>query len=170
MSQRRKPSKPQTSAANESPMPRLGPRLIVLALACAIIGGFLAYLVMRDPAQPPPRTEVPVETEQQKADAPSGTFRFYDLLVESEVPVDVEPDPERPKDDRKVFLQVASFRSAADAEQAKVQLLMMNLNPVIETRGDWHRIIVGPFDNQRTQFRVQDQLVQNGFQYLELRR
>lgn len=151
-------------------MPRLGPRLIVLAIASALIGGFLAHLALREDRVVIEPVVIAPETPEQKADVPAGAFRFYDLLVDSEVPVDVQPDDEREKDTRQVFLQVASFKSASDAEEAKVKLLLMNLNPVIETRGDWHRLIVGPFKERRQQFRIQDQLVQNGFQYLELRR
>ncbi|WP_420551067.1 SPOR domain-containing protein [Litorivicinus lipolyticus] len=162
-------SKPTKSV--ETPMPRLGPRLVVLAIVSALVGGFLAHLWLRDPTVTPnTRDPAPPETATQQSDTPSGTFRFYDLLVENEVDVQVEPTPDRPVDDRKVFLQVASFKDATDAENARVRLLMMNLNPVIETRGDWHRLIVGPFEKRREQFLIQDKLVKNGFQYLELRR
>ena len=155
--------------APESPMPRLGPRLVVLAIVSALVGGFFTHLWLRDPAPLLP-DPAPPETPEQQAAVPKGSFRFYDLLVENEVTVDVKPNADRPVDDRQVFLQVASFKSASDAEAAKVKLLMMNLNPVIETRGDWHRLIVGPFEKRREQFVIQDQLVKNGFQYLELRR
>lgn len=156
-----------------SDMPKLGPRLVVLALVSVVIGGALTYIATQEPAQPaivtPPATVAP-ETPEQQARTPSGTFRFYDILVNTEVPVEVEPVEDKPKDDRQVFLQVASFRDAKDAENTRVQLLMLNLDPVIETRGGWHRIIVGPFPEDRKRFVVQDQLARLGHEYLVLRR
>lgn len=157
-----------------SDMPNLGPRLIVLALVSVVIGGALTYIATREPAPPgvisQPTETVAPETPEQQARTPSGTFRFYDILVNTEVPVEVEPVADKPKDDRQVFLQVASFRDPKDAENARVELLMLNLDPVIETRGGWHRIIVGPFPEDRKRFVVQDQLARLGHEYLVLRR
>lgn len=160
--------------AKTEDMPALGPRLVVLALASVFIGGFLTWLAIKEPAAelPVPAPGVPTapETQAQRDSAPEGTFRFYDILVNTEVPVEVEPVDDRPKDDRKVFLQVASFKDIKDAESTRVKLLMMNLEPVIETRGGWHRLIVGPFPEDRKRFVVQDQLVRQGYEYLVLRR
>ncbi len=159
---------------SKSEMPALGPRLIVLALASLLIGGFLTYIATQPAPQAQPSAPAAVpsapETQTQQANAPTGTFRFYDILVNTEVPVEVEPVADKPKDTRKVFLQVASFKDIKDAEAARVKLLMLNLDPVIETRGGWHRIIVGPFPEDRKRFVVQDQLARQGFEYLILRR
>ena len=157
----------------EADMPALGPRLTVLAVASVFIGGFLTWLAIREPepvSTPAPSIPAAPETEEQRAAAPSGTFRFYDILVNTEVPVEVEVVDDRPKDDRKVYLQVASFRDVKDAEATRVKLLMMNLEPVIETRGGWHRLIVGPFHEDRKRFVIQDQLIRQGYEYLVLRR
>lgn len=155
-------------------MPKLGPRLIVLALTSLFIGGFLTWLYLQDPSTELPKPAIdpaPPETSEQRANAPRGSFQFYDLLVETEVPVDVEPEPDRPKDGRSVFLQVASFKDPKDAESTRVQLIMMNLtNPVIETRDGWHRLIVGPYNDDRKRFVAQDLLIKQGYEYLVLRR
>ena len=85
-------------------MPKLGPRLIVLALTSLFIGGFLTWLYLQDPTTELPKPVVdpaPPETSEQKANAPRGSFQFYDLLVETEVPVEVEPEPDRPKDPKR---------------------------------------------------------------------
>jgi len=159
--------------SKHSDLPALRPRLIVLALVSLLIGGVLTYIATQDaPESPAIQPSVPAvpETVEQQSNAPSGTFRFYDILVNTEVPVEVEPVPDKPKDTRQVFLQVASFRDIKDAEAARVKLLMLNLDPVIETRGGWHRLIVGPFPEDRKRFVVQDQLARQGFEYLTLRR
>ena len=48
---------------------------------------------------------------------------------------------------------------------------MMNLtNPVIETRDGWHRLVVGPYNDDRKRFVAQDLLIKQGYEYLVLRR
>ena len=82
-------------------------------------------------------------------------FEFPDLLQNSQVQAqpDNYPVPEEAANPTRTYLiQAASFRNAADADQLRAQLLLLNLPVAIQpsTVKDttWYRIVVGPFDKK----------------------
>lgn len=88
-------------------------------------------------------------------------YAFYNLLPQSEVTLpesnraDIEANPPRGKVEASAkadsyLLQAGSFRSAADADRRRAELLLLGFNARIETvrvdgRETWHRVQVGPF-------------------------
>jgi len=73
---------------------------------------------------------------------------FYTRLRDTEVLVP-EAQQIEPRKEKIYFIQAASFRNKADADRARAQLILLNLDANI-TEFDsgtevWHRIMVGPF-------------------------
>jgi cell division protein FtsN len=95
------------------------------------------------------------ETQVQNINkTPQPRFDFYRILKEREVEV---PDRSaeiaaKTPENLIYFLQAGSFRSEDDAEQLRAELILADLEATIETvtsKGvEWHRVVVGPFDNR----------------------
>lgn len=126
-----------------------------------------------------PQTTKPAQTAKvEPAKAPAEPekprFDFYHMLKENEVPVPKVDDSGaqavavQPKS---YILQVASFRKAEDAEQLKVELILLNLEARAESvtvrNGEqWHRVLVGPFDSRSRLSKARSTLISNGHQAL----
>ena len=73
------------------------------------------------------------------------------------------------------ILQVGSFPRAEDADKLRAQLILLNLDASIERveirKGEiWHRVVVGPFNNQNELTTARSQLVKNEYNALVLKR
>lgn len=123
---------------------------------------------------------------------PKPRFDFYKLLRESEVIVpatepsdDGEPGAEPgsgPAGSQtantaqdEFILQVGSFRRTAEAESLRAQLLLLNLDAyteqvTIRENETWHRVLVGPFNNQSRLASARSTLVSNDYNALVLKR
>lgn len=137
-----------------------------------------------------PALEKPAETVDT-----GPRFDFYAVLPKMEVIVpkgDGDPQPSRrtpPADagtageteaavaDRQeqYLLQAGSFRSNADADRRRGELILHGLSariqPVSMGNGDtWHRVMVGPFDSQQSLARARTALQQNGIDNILVKR
>lgn len=137
----------------------------------------------RQPAQKPAKTTPPavkvkpakpVEAKA-KAEPEKPRFDFYHMLKENEVPVEREGEQQgvaaKPKPQRTFILQVASFKTPEDAEQLKVELILMNLEArsekVTVRNGEvWHRVLAGPFKSRSKLAKARSTLISNGHQAL----
>ncbi|MDQ2076521.1 SPOR domain-containing protein [Marinimicrobium sp. ABcell2] len=153
---------------------------------------FLVYL-----ADLPEQTSQTVESApvaQHKPEPETRTiskprFDFYKLLKESEVIVPAtEPEPQqreaapeqqtaepRLQDREEFILQVGSFRRNDEADRLRAQLLLLNLEAYTEQvtlNNDqiWHRVLVGPFNNQSRLASARATLVSNEYNALVLKR
>lgn len=162
----------------------------VWLLIGGILGAFIMFLVYLADVVPQPATqEKPVvqkpkvtrtETEEEKV--PKPRFDFYKLLQESEVIVPatepaqtVEKIVETQPDSMEYILQVGSFRNNVDADKLRAQLILLNLDARIEKvtirNGElWHRVIVGPFQDQSRLASARSTLVANQYNALMLKR
>ena len=162
----------------------------VWLLIGGILGAFIMFLVYLADVVPKPATqEKPVaekpkvtrtETEEEKV--PKPRFDFYKLLQESEVIVPatepaqtVEKIVETQPDSMEYILQVGSFRNNVDADKLRAQLILLNLDARIEKvtirNGElWHRVIVGPFQDQSRLASARSTLVANQYNALMLKR
>lgn len=146
------------------------------------------------PAAAGPAAQQPAEDRQRPR------FDFYTLLAENEVSVPAPPTPkpapraetrsegpepqppaESPRtppaaDDESLvyILQAASFKDAAEAERLRVQLTLSNLAVRVETatdsRGTWHRVLVGPYHNRSQVAKARETLADHQLMPLVLRR
>ncbi|QFT56921.1 SPOR domain-containing protein [Microbulbifer sp. THAF38] len=124
------------------------------------------------------------------AQAPSEPrFDFYTMLKENEVSVpppkvvkpairgDSSSNQQGAAEKAKAqvyILQAASFREAAEAERLRAQLTLANLDVKVESasdsRGTWHRVLVGPFDNRSRMAKARQVLAEHRLMPLVLKR
>ena len=160
----------------------------------SMLGAFIMFLVYlwgispgRSAPQPTPNTQLtpepqarPAPEPEAEAPLPKPRFDFYKLLQEEEVIVPAT-EPTRRSDDTppaapvEYLLQVGSFRSPDDADKLRAQLILLNLDARTESvtinNGErWHRVVVGPFDNQSLLAKARSTLVSNQYNALVLKR
>lgn len=138
-----------------------------------------APVVQPEPAQPPPA-----------APAERSRFQFYELLPRDEVRIpEAPPAPPRaaapapapapatepgaqPRTAARVTLQTGSFRQFQQADEMKARLAMMGLQATIrEVNVDgqtFHRVYLGPFDNEAVADRWTERLRRENFEVLRL--
>ena len=113
-----------------------------------------------------------------KADLKELKFDFYTLLKETEILVPDDQDSgntAEPEQNAVYVLQAGSFKNARDAENLKVELLLMNLSVERESikskNGDiWHRVLVGPFTDTSKMASARAKLAENNIDSLKLKR
>jgi len=148
---------------------------------------FLMRLSEMDPVQKIAKrdTTATSQTPKKKTKEPKTSqprFDFYDILKETKVniPDFMEEEPSSSKSPEQspaeeYILQVASFKNADDAEQLKVELILLNLEAQIEKarirNGEtWHRVLVGPFLSRSQRETARATLVANRYEALVLKR
>ena len=119
-------------------------------------------------------TEKAMTIEQEVPEAPENFYTFYELLISGEVPID--PSTGNLSDEavaetlKKTIVQVASFRTAEAAEDARVTLLFLDLEarvrPPSQTNGGWYRLTIGQFKTIRDMRATVDTLTKNGYNAL----
>lgn len=145
-----------------------------------LLGALIVFLMRLSELQVAPSQPAskPNPTTTQEKTKPK--FEFYDMLREAEVTVPTSKEtakkpPAQAEANIEYLLQVASFKSLADAEQARAELTLMNMKARVEEanvrKGEtWHRVIVGPFANRSQLSKARNTLVSNRYQPLLLKR
>jgi len=186
------------SPAKKAPAKKRFPRGL-LAITLFLIAG-LGYglysltQVAPDKATTPLTNAKPTEKKQEKPKkaepAPhvveksinstdSNRFEFYDMLKKSEVEapqVDAyKSTPRDAKSEHSYLLQAGSFKSKADAERMRAQLILLGL-PNVHTNTStsdngtlWYRVRLGPFENRSRLSKAYDKLVQQNIQPLRIK-
>lgn len=110
------------------------------------------------------------------ADISGRQYDFFRVLPEQDhvvPPREIEQPRPRSEDTGSYELQVGSFRSEADADALKANLLLLGVTvrviPVNVDGVTWHRVRVGPLDSAREANSVRQRLESNGYQTLVLR-
>ena len=185
----RKPDKPARPARSRAPKAAVRARTqhgslsMKSVLALAAVGGFIGFIIYLNSipasdapakgaaptAQPAPaKTPAPV-----KPDVAKPSFRFYEMLPETEVmPSTVDeytPGPGRPQVD--YLLQSGSFRKAEDAERQRAEIAFQGLRASVqkidlEEGNVWYRVNVGPFTSRSQMNAAVDKLVSISIQPL----
>ena len=148
-------------------------------VAGLVLGAFTAslYFIKNPVAAPAPKEEPKPKVAENKT--PKPRFDFYKLLQESEtiVPASETINEEKPAQEQSTeyILQVGSFPRAEDADKLRAQLILINLDASIEKveirKGEvWHRVVVGPFNNQNQLTNARSQLVKHEYNALVLKR
>ena len=120
-------------------------------------------------------TERALTIEQEIPEAPENFYTFYKLLISGEVPIDLEEgkasDEAVAEKLKSTIVQVASFRNAEAAEDARVTLLFLDLRARVispsPTNGGWYRLVLGPFKSIRDMQATVDTLTKNGYNPLQ---
>ena len=122
------------------------------------------------------RTTASGKSDDKKSAKPR--FDFYTILPEMEV---IVPDPRNkagqsmPIDKPGTYiLQVASFRSFAEADNLKARLALLGVESKIESvtvnnSDTWHRVRVGPYQDLRELNKIRTRLLNNNISAILLR-
>jgi len=102
-------------------------------------------------------------------------FQFTDILKGAEIKVpDSAPEPPA-ETDSTYLLQVGSFINQRDAESLRVRLLLLNFKAFVEpfetdTGDSWHRVYVGPYDEENQTISARTKLAESDLNSLLLKR
>jgi cell division protein FtsN len=103
-------------------------------------------------------------------------FDFYSILPEMEVVIPAEElkRPESSGPPAKYFLQVGSFRNAADADTQKAKLALLGLISTIQKvtvdgKATWHRVRLGPYSDRRKLDHATHLLQDNDIDFITLK-
>lgn len=107
-------------------------------------------------------------------EASENFYTFYELLINGEVPIDIEVGQSRDEAVaetlKSTIIQVASFKTAEAADDTRVALQFLDLKarviPPSESNGGWYRIVLGPFKTVRDMRATADVLIKNGYSAL----
>jgi len=107
-------------------------------------------------------------------EASENFYTFYELLINGEVPIDIEVGQSRDEAVaetlKSTIIQVASFKTAEAADDTRASLLFLDLKarviPPSESKGGWYRIVLGPFKTVRDMRATADVLIKNGYSAL----
>ncbi|HIG66233.1 MAG TPA: hypothetical protein EYQ44_00115 [Porticoccaceae bacterium] len=143
-----------------------------------VIGALIMYFFPLINDSTPSETAAAVNEIVDKADLKELKFDFYTLLKETEILVPDDQDSDNKTEQGKdavYVLQAGSFKNVRDAENLKVQLLLMNLSVESERvkskNGDiWHRVLVGPFTDTSKMASARAKLAENNIVSLKLKR
>lgn len=147
-------------------------------LTGVLLGALITLLMRLSELQPAPAPKpVKLEPKTDKPDDPAVKFNFYKVLRDDNKVVVPKREPTQPKVEKNIeyLLQVASFRTAEDAEQTRAELMLLNLQARVEKANvgkdqTWHRVIVGPFQSRSKLAKARNTLLSNRFEALVLKR
>ncbi|WP_019603501.1 SPOR domain-containing protein [Teredinibacter turnerae] len=179
----------RSSNRRKSNEPRV-PAWVWLFTGC-VLGAFIMFLMRLSQLDPVQRiadskttssSSAKVAKKESKPTQPK--FDFYEVLKETRVSIPELTDkdntvssdePPAQTDTYEYILQVASFKNVDDAEELRVQLLLLNLDARVERaevrKGDtWNRVLVGPFESRSLLAKARSTLVSNHHEALVLKR
>ncbi|WP_087023473.1 SPOR domain-containing protein [Thaumasiovibrio subtropicus] len=92
---------------------------------------------------PKPTADIPPLPEEE--------WRYKDILENKTIEVDEKTQPSRPS--RPYQMQCGAYRNAGPAEERKAMIAFQGLVSEIRVsqgeKGEWHRVILGPYDRKR---------------------
>lgn len=166
----------------------------VWMLAGLLVGLFIAFLVYLQQiggtdalkkfaatsSSKPAATDARAVKKSPPAEPPKKregiSFDFYNILPELEVVIPEEELRQEGVAQEKAtyYLQVGSFKNAADAETRKAELFLLNLTPSVQTvtidgSQTWHRVRLGPFTDRRKVDQARRRLQDNGIDFIMLK-
>ena len=155
----------------------------VVFCAGALCGGFLTFLVFlggvdsgdKKPEVASKSAPEPAKPAKQTTET---KFDFFTLLPEREVivPEDQHPQEQSAANQQQYqfILQAGSFKTNADADRRRAELLLLGLEAkieAVEANGDtWHRVYVGPFTSRSKLSKARTTLISEGIETLLLKR
>jgi cell division protein FtsN len=121
----------------------------------------------RPPALPPPPPPKPAETARHREPSPPPP-------AASPAPRAEQPAEAQPKDGSSYLLQVASFKSPADAERLKARLALLGVSSSIQQvtingKDTYHRVRAGPYRGKEALDEVRALLTRNGLESMAVK-
>jgi cell division protein FtsN len=177
-----KPAARRHNVRTTSPKQR-APFWAWILVGLCLIGFTLFLLQLSDSqstnnAQPVSQVAAPgvKKTVDKSAKESQVHFDFYEILKGNEVEVEDRVIESTPVASNIIYwLQVASFRSADDADQQRAKLLLLNLDASIEKtqnakNEEWHRVMVGPFTSRSKLAKARSLLASNEINSILIKR
>ena len=102
-------------------------------------------------------------------------IEFYDTLKNREVKVPDDVVEAREQESYNYALQAGAFRKKEDAEQQRVEIILLGLDAKIESRKNksgtlYHRIIIGPFKSRSKLASARSKLINNNMPSMKIKR
>lgn len=76
-------------------------------------------------------------------------FTYHETLTNKKVDVEVTK-PQTANDDKTYIMQCGAFKKLPDAEKMKAELAFIGFQATILSKGEWHRVRLGPYQSKRT--------------------
>lgn len=118
----------------------------------------------------PPAQQRPTQQPPQPKPTPAQDAARAEALLNGRTPPAVTAKPPalaKPAPTTHYYLQAGSFRSKADADDARARIALLGQSVRVEVgtvRGEtWHRVVAGPFTNRQQLEQAQKQLAGDGF-------
>lgn len=139
----------------EKPRKKWGRKLLAMLLVLLIGATPLAYsyykngtlLIKDDAVKTEPKTEEPIA----EVNIPD-RFTYYEILAKGEAIIQDKDIPKVDVPSNKIYLQLAAFKTAAEADNLEAQLKLLDLSPKIETLflpnkgGSWFTVRLGAIE------------------------
>ncbi|AOE49080.1 SPOR domain-containing protein [Kangiella sediminilitoris] len=104
--------------------------------------------------------EVEGNTEKTKSDDPE--FTYHEALTNKKVEVEVTK-PKVADADKTYIMQCGAFKTLSDAEKMKAELAFIGFQASILSKGEWHRVRLGPYNSKRTAESERHRLQDNNY-------
>lgn len=146
----------------------------------AVLGAFVMFLIRLSEVETGGQSPAEIVKKVEEASEKLIPITFYDKLKES-TPIEApakprnETTPTKPKMDDIYLVQVASFSSNKDAEQLRVELIMLGLTDAhtkqatIASGDIRHRVMIGPISSRGELERTRKALADNKLDALVLK-
>ena len=139
----------------EKPPKKWGRKLLAMLLVFLIGATPLAYsyykngtvLIKDDAIKTEPKTQELIA----EVDIPD-RFTYYKILAKGEAIIQDKDIPKVDVPSNKIYLQLAAFKTAAEADNFEAQLKLLDLNPKVETLflpnkgGNWFTVRLGAIE------------------------
>lgn len=94
-------------------------------------------------------TKQPAAQAKQTNDKKNTEFTYHETLTNKKV--DVEVTKPKVTDSNKTYImQCGAFKQLEDAERMKAELAFIGFQATVLSKGEWHRVRLGPYSSKRT--------------------
>jgi len=107
-------------------------------------------------------------TKPKVSDSNDGTeFTYHETLTNKKVDVEVTK-PEVTNSNKSYIMQCGAFKQLADAERMKAELAFIGFQATILSKGEWHRVRLGPYQSKRNAESDRHKLQNNNYQTCQI--
>ncbi|GAA4358544.1 SPOR domain-containing protein [Kangiella marina] len=94
-------------------------------------------------------------------------FTYHEALTNKKVNVDITK-PKTTDSNKTYIMQCGAFKQLADAERMKAELAFIGFQATVLSKGEWHRVRLGPYNSKRTAESDRHKLQNNNYQTCQI--
>lgn len=94
-------------------------------------------------------------------------FTYHETLTNKKVDVEVTK-PKTTDSNKTYIMQCGAFKQLEDAERMKAELAFIGFQATILSKGEWHRVRLGPYSSKRTAESDRHKLQNNNYQTCQI--